>query len=148
MSHGEKRTVWWKEGFFTAFTGILFGATNTIVGHPFDTVKTKMQAQSQHMGAQVGYVTTIKNVYSKEGLPTFYKGALPAGVGSIVFRASGFAVFESFYTMWADSPTLTKHIPFSGSMEWRTLAAGIMSGSARALLECPFEYAKVKRQTG
>ena len=26
--------------------GGFYGATNTIVGHPFDTVKTKMQAQS------------------------------------------------------------------------------------------------------
>ena len=44
MSHGEKRTVWYKEAMISCITGGLFGATNTIVGHPFDTVKTKMQA--------------------------------------------------------------------------------------------------------
>ena len=27
-------------------SGGLYGATNTVVGHPFDTVKTKMQTQS------------------------------------------------------------------------------------------------------
>jgi hypothetical protein len=43
MSHGEKRAVWWKEGMLSAFTGGLFGLTNTVVGHPFDTIKTKMQ---------------------------------------------------------------------------------------------------------
>jgi len=42
MSHGEKRTTWQKEFLMSVFTGGLFGATNTIVGHPFDTIKTKM----------------------------------------------------------------------------------------------------------
>ena len=36
--------------------------TNTVVGHPLDTVKTKMIAQSQHMGRKVGYVETLVNV--------------------------------------------------------------------------------------
>jgi len=40
---------------------------------------------------------------------------------------------------------MRKHIPFTGGIELRTLCAGWMSGSFRALLECPFEYAKVKR---
>ena len=50
MSHGEKRAEWYKEGLLSLFTGCIFGGTNTAVGHPFDTIKTKMQAQSQHMG--------------------------------------------------------------------------------------------------
>lgn len=33
-------------------------------------------------------------------------------------------------------------------LEWRTLVAGVAGGSARCFIECPFEYAKVKRQTG
>ena len=33
-------------------------------------------------------------------------------------------------------------------LEWRTLMAGIAGGSARSFVECPSEYAKVKRQTG
>ena len=32
-------------------TGAVFGASNTIVGHPFDTVKTKLQAQSGFGGS-------------------------------------------------------------------------------------------------
>ena len=38
----EKKTIWYKEGLIAAVTGILFGASNTIIGHPFDTIKTKM----------------------------------------------------------------------------------------------------------
>ena len=33
-------------------------------------------------------------------------------------------------------------------LDYRTVLAGICGGSARSFIECPFEYAKVKRQTG
>lgn len=101
MSHGEKRSKnWVKEGALSAFTGGLFGMTNTIVGHPLDTIKTKMIAQTKHMGKQVGYVETLKSVYTNEGMLTMYRGALSAGVGSIVFRSTGFSAFELFFTRW------------------------------------------------
>ena len=81
-------------------TGGLFGLTNTVVGHPLDTIKTKMQAQDQHMGKKIGLIDTWKRVLSEEGFFRLYRGALPAGVGSIVFRSTGFSVFELFFTMW------------------------------------------------
>jgi solute carrier family 25 carnitine/acylcarnitine transporter 20/29 len=43
MTHNEKRSHWVKEGAIGLGTGILFGLTNVVVGHPFDTIKTKMQ---------------------------------------------------------------------------------------------------------
>ena len=42
MSHNQKRSSPLKEFALATFSGILYGGTNTIVGHPFDTVKTKM----------------------------------------------------------------------------------------------------------
>ena len=98
MSHGEKRGNWIKEGALGCFTGGLFGMTNTIVGHPLDTVKTKMIAQSKHMGKKIGYLETLKSVYKNEGFMTLYKGAWSAGIGSVVFRATGFSAFELAYT--------------------------------------------------
>jgi hypothetical protein len=56
MTHDFKRGHWVKEGALTMLTGFLFGATNTIVGHPFDTVKTKMQAQAEHMKDSAGMI--------------------------------------------------------------------------------------------
>ena len=47
--HGEKRTIWYKEGLIAAFTGIIFGGSNTLIGLPFDTIKTKMQAEAGQM---------------------------------------------------------------------------------------------------
>lgn len=100
------------------------------------------------MGKKINYIDTVKNVLKEEGFLRLYRGALPAGTGSIVFRGTGFSTFELFFTKWEKNEFMCKKIPGSGGMELRTVAAGIMSGSARAVLECPFEYAKVKRQTG
>ena len=96
------------------------------------------------MAKKVTYLETIRNVVKAQGLVCLYKGALPAGMGSIVFRSTGFSTFELFYTKWASDKQMTTKIPFSGGIEWRTFFAGWISGSFRAVLECPFEYAKVK----
>ena len=148
MSHNEKRTVWYKEALYSLITGFLYGGTNTISGHPFDTVKTKMQAQTKHMGAKVGYVETIKNVFKQEGPIGFYRGWVPPFFGSVLYRSVQFSVFEAFNTMWEKDEAMRKKIPGTGGLEYRTLCAGFLGGSSRSVIECPFEYAKVKRQTG
>jgi solute carrier family 25 (mitochondrial carnitine/acylcarnitine transporter), member 20/29 len=43
MTHNEKRSTWIKEGLFGLTTGVLYGLTSVAIGHPFDTIKTKMQ---------------------------------------------------------------------------------------------------------
>jgi solute carrier family 25 carnitine/acylcarnitine transporter 20/29 len=45
MTHNHERSDWKTEMMLTSITGVLYGGTNTIVGHPLDTIKTKMQAQ-------------------------------------------------------------------------------------------------------
>ena len=100
------------------------------------------------MGVKVGYIDTVRTIFKNEGLFSLYRGALAAGTGSIIFRASGFSIFEFFSTMWKDNEMLKNKIPFSGGIELRTFCAGFMSGTFRAIMECPFEYAKVNRQVG
>ncbi len=46
MSHNHERSDWKTEALLSLISGVIYGGTNTIVGHPFDTMKTKMQAQS------------------------------------------------------------------------------------------------------
>lgn len=41
--YNDKQSSKSKEAFITMISGFAFGGTNTIVGHPFDTIKTKMQ---------------------------------------------------------------------------------------------------------
>lgn len=100
------------------------------------------------MGKEIKLIETITSVVKNEGFFALYRGALSAGVGSIVFRASGFSAFEFVFTYWEKNEFMRNTIPLTGGLELRTVGAGIASGSMRAFLECPFEYAKVKRQTG
>lgn len=72
---------------YASICGFLYGGTNTLVGHPFDTVKTKMQTQSEHMGLKVGVIDTVRNVYRNEGAVGFYRGWLPPFLGSVVYRS-------------------------------------------------------------
>jgi len=44
MLQSNKRGAWYKDGGLALFMGVLYGGSHTIVGHPFDTIKTKMQA--------------------------------------------------------------------------------------------------------
>lgn len=153
MFQSDNRGSRWKETAIACFTGFCFGGTNTIVGHPFDTVKTKMQAQSNHIGVEgqsrPTYLGSIKQVYYKEGgFKGFYRGWVPPFIGSCIFRSAQFTVYEVAHTSLAQREAMCQAIPFTFGLQWKILIAGWAGGSVRAFIECPFEYAKVKRQTG
>ena len=145
MTHNEKRGDWKKEALMTTVSGCFFGGTNTIVGQPLDTVKTRMQTQCEIMSKNNKLMHFIGEMWSKEGLSSFYKGWGPNFCGSVLYRSAQFAAFEAAFTKWKDNQTMMAKIPLAGGLEVRVVAAGIISGTVRSLMECPFEYAKVKR---
>ena len=126
-------------------SGGLYGATNTIVGHPFDTVKTKMQTQSGFTNS--GALASARQILSSEGAVGFYRGCLPPMWGSAVYRSAQFAVYDLLYAEAEKKyPASLEHVPGT-DMEWRVLGAGAVGATARTVLESPIEYAKVKGQT-
>eukprot|EP00355_Strombidium_rassoulzadegani_P009325 CAMPEP_0168623656 /NCGR_PEP_ID=MMETSP0449_2-20121227/8947_1 /TAXON_ID=1082188 /ORGANISM="Strombidium rassoulzadegani, Strain ras09" /LENGTH=54 /DNA_ID=CAMNT_0008665063 /DNA_START=237 /DNA_END=401 /DNA_ORIENTATION=- len=52
------------------------------------------------------------------------------------------------FTKGEDYESAKEAIPYTGGIQLRVLIAGLMAGTMRSVLECPFEYAKVKGQTG
>ena len=125
-------------------SGGLYGATNTIVGHPFDTVKTKMQTQSGFTNS--GALASARQILSSEGAVGFYRGCLPPMWGSAVYRSAQFAVYDLLYAEAERHPASLEHVPGT-DMQWRVLGAGAVGATARTVLESPIEYAKVKGQT-
>mmetsp|Transcript_20912 Transcript_20912/g.25707 ORF Transcript_20912/g.25707 Transcript_20912/m.25707 type:complete len:100 (+) Transcript_20912:190-489(+) len=99
------------------------------------------------MGLKTGYFDSIRNVYAREGAIGFYRGCVPPFFGSVIFRSTQFSVFEAVYTrLQSESGDgVCSEIPGMGGVEYRTILAGLAGGSARSFIECPFEYAKVKR---
>ena len=124
--------------------GVLYGTTSVAVGHPFDTIKTKMQAQKgfEDGGMWRAFAKTLR----EQGIIGLYRGCLPPLIGSGIYRATHFAVFESLYTL-LNNPIGTFEIPLTGGLQSRVVVAGVMASCARAVIETPLEYAKVRRQT-
>jgi solute carrier family 25 carnitine/acylcarnitine transporter 20/29 len=145
MTHNERRTHWFKEGLIGLGVGILYGTTNIAVGHPFDTIKTKMQAQ-------VGFEKTnmfqsFAKTLRSQGIRGLYRGCIPPLWGSGIYRSTQFAVFEAVYT-YLDKTFATSNIPFTGGLQIRVVIGGVIASTARAIIETPLELAKVRRQTG
>ena len=84
MTHNEKRGHWLKEGLLATGAGVLYGLTSVVVGHPLDTIKTKMQAQSGF--EKTSMVKSFAQVVKTQGIRGLYKGALPPLMGSGVYR--------------------------------------------------------------
>ena len=125
-------------------TGALYGATNTVVGHPFDTVKTKMQAQAGFTG---GATATAKRIFATDGFAGFYRGCLPPMWGSAVYRSAQFAVYDLLYNeAGARAPELARRKVPGTDMELRVPAAGVVGATARTVLESPIEYRRPARK--
>jgi len=146
MTHNEKRSNWWKEGLAALITGTLYGFTNAIVGHPLDTIKTKMQVVSEYHGLSMK--NTAKKIFRLEGIFGFFRGVVPPMMGSSIFRATQFSVFEAVYTLLDNHHFFSKKLSGTFGLEYRVVFAGILAGTARSIIECPFEYSKVQGQTG
>ena len=89
-------------------------------------------------------MATISKVYTNEGLTGFYRGWMSPFLGGTIFRSAQFTAYEAFYTKAEDHEPLKRKIPGS-NLQYRVPLGGILSGTARAVVETPFEYAKVKR---
>lgn len=148
MTHSFQRGAWYQEGAVALGTGILYGATNAVVGHPMDTVKAKMQAQSGFMGgADSSMLGVISRIWRNDGIVGFFRGVVPPLLGSSCYRSTQFAVFEAVVTRMKELDLDQQKVPYSGGLAWATLFAGMCGASARSVIESPIEYAKVKRQT-
>jgi solute carrier family 25 carnitine/acylcarnitine transporter 20/29 len=146
MTHNETRAVWWKEGIAALVSGALYGISNAAVGHPLDTVKTKMQVVKEYKNKNM--TGSIKQLYKLEGVRGFFRGIIPPILGGSLFRSAQFAAFEALYTKLDKHPVFGKAIPYTAGLEPRIILGGIASGTARSIVENPFEYSKVQRQTG
>jgi len=146
MTHNQQRVEWYKEGTYALLSGVLYGSTSVAVGHPFDTIKTKMQAQTTYLTSG-GFLQTLRSVWRNEGLVGLYRGWLPPLWGSSVYRSLQFAVYEALYTKW-DNPQMNASIPYTAGVQLRVVTAGLVAATSRAIIESPVEYAKVNRQTG
>lgn len=106
-----------------------------------------MQITDSYKGKNLFH--SISLLQKTEGIRGFYRGMMPPLIGSSIFRSLQFSVFESVYTFLNNKHTFLNYkIPFTFGLEPRVLIAGFAAEFIRSVIECPFEYSKVKLQTG
>lgn len=119
--------------------GTMGGWAQVFVGHPFDTIKVRMQTQPSPP-VYKGSMDCLRATLKGEGTLGLYKGVTSplAGIGfcnAVVFAANGF-----FLRLLQGNSTE----PLTLSQK---AVAGGMAGGVMSFLNCPVELLKVKLQT-
>ncbi|KAG9087462.1 hypothetical protein FS749_002901 [Ceratobasidium sp. UAMH 11750] len=130
-----------------AVAGVGSGVTKVIVGHSFDTIKTRMQVAP--VGTYKGALDCLWKTVRNESPLALYKGALPP---MVAWGASDSLLLGSLhnYRLFLIRSGLTEPVP--GSPDARRLTifghgvAGLWAGWTGALLAHPMESLKVKLQ--
>ena len=133
---------------YGSISGMAFGLISPAFAMPFDTIKTKMQAEAQYRGK--GPMTVTRSVISELGLPGLYRGMLPILASTGVQKTVLFAANSGARRACENSRfgTLAEPIPYSGGLKPAVIVGGIAAAGARTVVETPFELMKVRRQTG
>jgi len=113
--------------------GIFGGITVVLVGHPFDTTKTRLQTAPP--GFYSSTIDCINKTIKWEGLSGFYKGMFSPLGGQMIFRSISFSSFSFFSSL-----------ELSADSTRRYFIAGALTGLCISVVEAPIDLLKTKLQ--
>lgn len=117
-----------------AFHGSITGVVIVLVGHPFDTLKTRKQIN------HFRYPEMIRSMIYKEGLKSFYKGMLSPLVSVPLFKA---VLFSSYKTTLN---RLNSDSAWDNYHGMKITVSAMIGGFANAFIAGPTELFKTKLQ--
>ncbi|SCZ89002.1 BZ3500_MvSof-1268-A1-R1_Chr1-1g00886 [Microbotryum saponariae] len=138
--------VRWK-GFVA---GIMSGLTKLTIGHPFDSIKVRMQCSE--LGTYKGPLDCLQRTVKYEGLRALYKGATPPAFGWAASDAILLGSLHNYRLMFARIEGRNRGEDVSVVSEIGRLslgghaAAGAMAGWTVCTFIIPFEHLKAKLQ--
>lgn len=123
--------------------GTVGGAAQLIVGHPFDTIKVKLQSMPTPLPGQLpkytGAMDAVKQTISAEGSTGLFKGMGAPLATVAAFNAVLFTVRGQMELLLRSAPG----VPLSVSQQF---VAGAGAGVAVSFLACPTELIKCRLQ--
>ncbi|RDD47349.1 Mitochondrial substrate carrier family protein G [Trichoplax sp. H2] len=125
-----------------AISGTLGGIAVCLIGHPFDTLKVRLQTQSVANPVYVGLRDCFIKTLRWEGIAGLYKGVGSPLVGQMFFRATLFTTYfqsQEFFKRNKDN-----HTRLNGSEYFR---CGMYTGFIVSFIEGPIDLFKSKMQT-
>jgi hypothetical protein len=121
--------------------GTVGGAANLIVGHPFDTIKVKLQSQPTPSPGQLpkysGAIDAVKQTIAAERPRGLYKGMGAPLATVAAFNALLFAVRGQMEALLRTEPS----VPLTPKQQ---VVAGAGAGFAVSFLACPTELIKCR----
>jgi len=119
-------------------SGLASGLIKLVVGHPFETVKVRMQTEG-YAGRFKGPLDCLRTTIRTEGIRGLYKGGTPPLVGwgitdSVMWGARGMVVSQ---LQTDSSAPLTL---------WQHYVAGLAAGFASSFVATPVEQVKARLQ--
>ncbi|CAN6668264.1 mitochondrial glycine transporter Ymc1p [Trichomonascus vanleenenianus] len=120
--------------------GMFSGVTKNMVGHPFDTVKVRLQTAKD--GHFKGPMDCVLQTMRKEGIRGFYKGCTPPLVGWMVMDSVMLGSLHNYRRLihehiYPDE----KELPFLGK-----ITAGMFAGWTVSFVAAPVEHVKARLQ--
>jgi len=122
--------------------GTIGGFGLCLVGHPFDTMKVRLQTQSVTNPLYNGLIDCAKQTMGKEGFGGFYKGVFSPLCGQMFLNATQFL-------SWGQSVALVTYgtDKTAATMSVSDYAkAGVLTAFACGLVESPIDFFKSQLQ--
>lgn len=115
--------------------GCLGGCAGVLVGHPFDTIKVRLQTQDFRNPQYKGTFHCFKSILRTEKVAGLYKGMSSPMAGVAVVNAIVFGVYGNIQRKLPDPDAVSSHF-----------IAGSSAGFAQSFVCSPMELAKTRLQ--
>jgi len=117
------------------FAGCVGGCAGVLVGHPFDTVKVRIQTQDARNPLYKGTFHCFTSIIRKESVQGLYKGISSPMAGVTVVNAIIFGVYGN----------VQRNMPAPDSL-FSIFLAGSTAGIVQSVVCSPMELAKIRLQ--
>lgn len=114
--------------------GCIGGAAGVLVGHPFDTVKVRLQVQSVEKPLYRGTFHCFQSIIKQESMLGLYKGVGSPMMGLTFINAIVFGVQGNTMRLLGQDTPLNQFL------------AGAAAGAIQCVICCPMELAKTRMQ--
>jgi len=132
----------WKDGVKDVVAGCFGGVAQCLTGHPLDTIKVRLQTQSQTNPQYKGMVDCFNITVKQDGFAGLYRGVQSPLIGLSFFNAVQFMAYgriksaiKSFDEDKTSDLTVLQY----------TLAGGLV-GFVISFIECPIDFLKSQLQ--
>jgi solute carrier family 25 carnitine/acylcarnitine transporter 20/29 len=139
VTHKKYTTSFFKKTCIDIFAGTIAGINATFVGHPFDTIKVRMQTQPVDKPIYNGLYDCIQKTIKWEGVRGLYSGVASPIVGQMFFRGNLFFAYG----------LSKRHFSEDGKKNLRIIDYYVAGGIAwgwGAIAECPIDVFKTQMQ--